>query len=157
MIVAASNKEHQYLPHAQPLTPQNNRRCFQQCSHCAQLDYLEDHNLNMPSFQDTAYGANVKFKALSQKYTTFNPILHKQDDWEIHTCIHPWKSVPYTWYTETTAKDFLSTSLAQPRSELSLNLAGFFLCCIHLKQQSIIQLQPTHNNHNSQCAAMVAS
>lgn len=94
VILVASNKEHQYLPHAQLLTPQNNRRCFQQRLHCAQLDYLEDHNLNMPSFQDTAYGANVKFKALSKKCTTFNPILHKKDDWEIHTCIYPWKTVP---------------------------------------------------------------
>lgn len=34
VIPAANNKDHQYLPHAQPLSPQNNMRCFRQCSHC---------------------------------------------------------------------------------------------------------------------------
>lgn len=65
-----------------------------------------------------------------KKRMLVNPILQKQDNWAIQPC----KSVPSMGYRETTARDFLSTSLHMTRAWDQPEFI-WFLCSINLWNQ----------------------
>lgn len=135
VTLVASNKEHQFLPHAQLLMPQNNRRCFQQCSYCAQLNHL-----NMPTSSTCHHSSKQPAEKMSNsKHFKKNP-----DDVHIlfYTSTTTGPSYLHTavqinsFHVLYHCKTFPSTSLhttqvwAQPEFI-------WFLCCINFWSQRV--------------------
>lgn len=129
--------------------------CKTKDAHCAQHDHPEFLNLNIPSYQCSAYGANVKFKVLSNKmcdvYSCFAQCRITGQSTPVSS--HADQFLPRG--TETSANAFSSpwSSCDLGLSSASIHLAPQLLS--PLKLHGIIQLKPTLSNQHSQCRAIV--
>lgn len=101
---------------------------------CIQLDYLQAHDRSMPSFQYLAYGANVKFKTLFPKNIQCSILFHTSRPTEQYTSASSHANLFLPCGTETTAKDFLFTSLQTAKVSGQPEFI-WFPCCINLWNQ----------------------